>query len=189
MFAITSKIKKKGEREKYKSYVVDMKIKGKQLTLSISIPNVKIEQLDKFEIEQEHEKPTCTNTTRVLSIAKENNNVKPIADVIWLIEHTPKSDEEVLEWAYHNRSKEIHQNVVTDVGESKTQEEILLFLWLQYKLILKDDSKYYNTTGEDTRIREVDKGVKQKQRLKKKKSKSTKGSNNQLPLAQDYRKL
>ncbi|KAJ8422120.1 hypothetical protein Cgig2_006428 [Carnegiea gigantea] len=36
MFAMaTSTIKKKGEREKYKSYVVDMKIKGKQSKLSI----------------------------------------------------------------------------------------------------------------------------------------------------------
>ena len=38
MFAIaTSTIKKKGEREKYKSYVVDMKIKGKQSKLLICI--------------------------------------------------------------------------------------------------------------------------------------------------------
>ncbi|KAJ8435899.1 hypothetical protein Cgig2_010256 [Carnegiea gigantea] len=35
----TSKIKKKGERGKYKSYVVDMKIKGKQSNLSICIPD------------------------------------------------------------------------------------------------------------------------------------------------------
>ncbi|KAJ8446105.1 hypothetical protein Cgig2_025664 [Carnegiea gigantea] len=35
----TSKIKKKGERGKYKSYIVDMKIKGKQSKLSICIPD------------------------------------------------------------------------------------------------------------------------------------------------------
>lgn len=60
---------------------------------------------------------------------KENNNVKPTADVIWLAEHTRKSDEGVLQWADQNRLKEIHdklKNVVANAGESKTQEEILL---------------------------------------------------------------
>ena len=33
------KLKKKGERGKYKRYVVDMKIKGKQSKLSIRIPD------------------------------------------------------------------------------------------------------------------------------------------------------
>lgn len=39
---------------------------------------------------------------------KENNNVKPSADVVWLIEHTRKNDKGDLEWADTTRSKTIH---------------------------------------------------------------------------------
>ncbi|KAJ8430974.1 hypothetical protein Cgig2_008320 [Carnegiea gigantea] len=55
---------------------------------------------------------------------KENNNVKPTADVT-----SRKTNEGVLQWAYRNCSKEIHdklKNAITNAGESKTQKEILL---------------------------------------------------------------
>ena len=39
MVIATSKVKQRGERGKYKSYVVDMKIKGKKSKLQVYIPD------------------------------------------------------------------------------------------------------------------------------------------------------
>ncbi|KAL2922686.1 Angiopoietin-1 receptor [Bienertia sinuspersici] len=62
-------------------------------------------------------------------LSKENDNVKPSADVVWLIEHTRKNKEGELEWADATRSKTIHdklKHVVAEVGDTMTQEEILI---------------------------------------------------------------
>ncbi|KAJ8429041.1 hypothetical protein Cgig2_034070 [Carnegiea gigantea] len=106
---------------------------------------------------------------------KESNNVKPTADIIWLAEHTHKSDKGVLQWANQNCSKEIHDkltNEVANAGESKTQDETLLEVlphrsgyfmakeW-QYNLTLKVDWKFYSRKSNN-----------------KNNSKSTKRSNN-----------
>lgn len=78
----------------------------------------------------------CIHTTRNWAfvevedvMTKENGNVKPSADVIWLIEHTHYNGKGELERADGIRSKEVHdkmKDVVSKVGDSMTQEEILI---------------------------------------------------------------
>ncbi|KAJ8421587.1 hypothetical protein Cgig2_017485 [Carnegiea gigantea] len=222
----TSKIKKKRERGKYKSCVVDMKIKGKQSKLSISIPDEidraisdnarhlvnecgrvvrtrapldvknwqeafaragdgvwkeiqRLYRIWKTRLHYYYKSPKCGKIdegrmrnppadlpqdqweyyVKRFSSAefktKENNNVKPTADVIWLAEDTRKSDEGVLQWADQNRSKEIYdklKNAVANAGESKTQEEILLE-------VLPHRSGYFR--GKGTAIRPYTKGRQQ----------------------------
>ncbi|KAL2900749.1 Synergin gamma [Bienertia sinuspersici] len=64
-------------------------------------------------------------------LTKENNNVKPSVNVVWLIEHTCNYKKGELEWANATRSKTIHdklKNVVAEDGDTMTQEEILIQL-------------------------------------------------------------
>ncbi|KAL2922790.1 Reticulocyte-binding protein 2-like protein a [Bienertia sinuspersici] len=83
---------------------------------------------------------------------QENQGVKPPADVIWLVEHTTRNNEGVLQWADESRSKEIHEQLKVDVaihGDSMTQEEILLD-------VLKPRSGYFR--GKGTALRGYSKG-------------------------------
>ncbi|KAL2894696.1 Reticulocyte-binding protein 2-like protein a [Bienertia sinuspersici] len=76
-------------------------------------------------------------------LTQENKGVKPPADVIWLVEHTTRNNEGVLQWADESRSKEIHEQlkvVVAIHGNSMTQEEILLD-------VLKPRSGYFRGKG------------------------------------------
>ncbi|KAL2896518.1 Reticulocyte-binding protein 2-like protein a, partial [Bienertia sinuspersici] len=78
--------------------------------------------------------------------------VKPPADVIWLVEHTTRNNEGVLQWADESRSKEIHEQLKVAVaihGDSMTQEEILLD-------VLKPRSGYFR--GKGTALRGYSKG-------------------------------
>ncbi|KAL2937879.1 RIMS-binding protein 3C, partial [Bienertia sinuspersici] len=83
-------------------------------------------------------------------LTQENQGVKPPADVIWLVEHTTRNNEGVLQWVDESRSKskEIHEQlkvVVAIHGDSMTQEEILLD-------VLKPRSGYFR--GKGTALRE-----------------------------------
>ncbi|KAL2900628.1 Reticulocyte-binding protein 2-like protein a [Bienertia sinuspersici] len=83
---------------------------------------------------------------------QENQGVKPPADVIWLVEHTTRNNEGVLQWADESRSKEIHEQLKVAVathGDSMTQEEILLD-------VLKPRSGYFR--GKGTALRGYSKG-------------------------------
>ncbi|KAL2930892.1 E3 ubiquitin-protein ligase bre-1 [Bienertia sinuspersici] len=58
------------------------------------------------------------NITRNLSfvevediLTQENQGVKPPADVIWLVEHTTRNNEGVLQWADESCYKEIHEQL------------------------------------------------------------------------------
>ncbi|KAL2941242.1 NACHT LRR and PYD domains-containing protein 5 [Bienertia sinuspersici] len=56
-------------------------------------------------------------------LTQENQGVKPPADVIWLVEHTTRNNEGVLQWADESRSKEIHEQLKVAVathGDSMT---------------------------------------------------------------------
>ncbi|KAL2928349.1 Kinesin-like protein KIN-14I [Bienertia sinuspersici] len=44
-------------------------------------------------------------------LTQENQGVKPPADVIWLVEHTTRNNEGLLQWADESRSKEIHEQL------------------------------------------------------------------------------
>ncbi|KAL2925626.1 Glutamate--tRNA ligase 2 [Bienertia sinuspersici] len=231
----TSKAKQRGERGKYKSYIVDMKLKGRQSKLKpigdnarhfvnecgrvvrtrapLNVKNWKEaftisgdamwkEIEGKFEIKEggsymklqafaslgteltneerlKYPPPDLTTrpkisernsknrlsekrtktTTGNLSFAEvediltqENQGVKPPADVIWLVEHTTRNNEGVLQWADESRSKEIHEQLKVAVathGESMTQEEILLD-------VLKPRSGYFR--GKGTALRGYSKG-------------------------------
>ncbi|KAL2897762.1 Isocitrate dehydrogenase kinase/phosphatase [Bienertia sinuspersici] len=73
----------------------------------------------------------------------QNQGVKPPADVIWLVEHTTRNNEGVLQWADESRSKEIHEQIkviIATHGDSMTQEEILLD-------VLKPRSGYFRGKG------------------------------------------
>uniref|UniRef100_A0A803N8V6 Uncharacterized protein n=1 Tax=Chenopodium quinoa TaxID=63459 RepID=A0A803N8V6_CHEQI len=86
---------------------------------------------------------------------KENDGVKPTADVIWLVQHTHTNKEDKLEWADGTRSKIIHEklkNVVATVGDSMTQEEILI-------QVLEPRSGYVR--GKGTALRGYSKGKQQ----------------------------
>ncbi|KAL2899136.1 Glutamate receptor ionotropic NMDA 2D [Bienertia sinuspersici] len=260
-YEATSKTRGKGNRGKYKSYVVDMKIKGKGSKLTIEIPdeidraigenarhllnecgrivrtraplNVKNwqeafsvagdsmwkETQDKFQIvesscslkmyefvvdtmqrlyspkcgktdqERENNPPPdlpieqwkycikrfgfdefkrVIHTTGNLAFAevediltKENNNVKPSTDVVWLIEHTRKNTEGELEWADATRSKTIHdklKHVVAEVGDTMTQDEILI-------QVLEPRSRYIrgNGTALCGKLQEKEKRIKELQ--------------------------
>ncbi|KAL2923200.1 Kinesin-like protein KIN-14I [Bienertia sinuspersici] len=84
---------------------------------------------------------------------QENQGVKPPADVIWLVEHTTKNNEGVLQLADESRSKEIHVRTTKSCccyhGDSMTQEEILLD-------VLKPKSGYFH--GKGTALRGYSKG-------------------------------
>ncbi|KAL2901263.1 Enolase [Bienertia sinuspersici] len=70
---------------------------------------------------------TITKVKDILT--KENDNVKPSVDVVWLSEHTRKNEEVELEWADATPSKIIHdklRHIVAEVGDTMTQEEILI---------------------------------------------------------------
>ncbi|KAL2896299.1 Reticulocyte-binding protein 2-like protein a [Bienertia sinuspersici] len=85
-------------------------------------------------------------------LTQENQGVKPPADVIWLVEHTTRNNEGVLQWADESRSKEIHEQLKVAVathGDSMTQEEILLD-------VLKPRSGYFR--GKGTALRGYSKG-------------------------------
>ncbi|KAL2924035.1 Two-pore potassium channel 3 [Bienertia sinuspersici] len=85
-------------------------------------------------------------------LTQENQGVKPPANVIWLMEHTTRNNEGVLQWADESRSKEIHEQlkvVVATHGDSMTQEEILLD-------VLKPISGYFR--GKGTALRGYSKG-------------------------------
>ncbi|KAL2903481.1 Reticulocyte-binding protein 2-like protein a [Bienertia sinuspersici] len=223
----TSKAKQRGERGKYKSYIVDMKLKGRQSKLKVYIPddidraigdnarhfvnecgrvvrtraplNVKNwkeaftisgdamwkEIEGKFEIKeggsymklQAFAVDTMQRLYRLWKArlhfyyksldqwqycverfgstefkTQENQGVKPPADVIWLVEHTTRNNEGVLQWADESRSKEIHEQLKVAVathGDSMTQEEILLD-------VLKPRSGYFR--GKGTALRGYSKG-------------------------------
>ncbi|XP_056695147.1 uncharacterized protein [Spinacia oleracea] len=101
----------------------------------------------------------CVHTTGNLAfvevediMTKENDGVKPSADVIWLIEHTHTNKEDKLEWADGTRSKIIHEklkNIVATAGDSMTQEEILIH-------VLDHRSGYVREKG--TALRSYSKG-------------------------------
>ncbi|KAL2923804.1 NAD-dependent protein deacetylase SIR2rp1 [Bienertia sinuspersici] len=85
-------------------------------------------------------------------LTQENQGVKPPADVIWLVEHTTRNNEGVLQWTNESRSKEIHEQLKVAVaihGDSMTQEEILLD-------VLKPRFGYFR--GKGTALRGYSKG-------------------------------
>ncbi|KAJ8441572.1 hypothetical protein Cgig2_003078 [Carnegiea gigantea] len=129
--------------------------------------SAEFKKISERKLQNQRSDKRCTQATGNLSFAKvedisvctkENNNVRATIDVIWLAEHTRKSDEGVHKWADRNHSKETHdklKNAVANASESKTQVEILLEVMahrsgyfhvkeLQYDLTPKEDSKFYN---------------------------------------------
>ncbi|KAJ8420934.1 hypothetical protein Cgig2_033653 [Carnegiea gigantea] len=166
MFAIaTSKIKKKGERGKYKRINLRLKKGGCYLKMQAFVINTKqrLYRRWKTRLHYYYKSPKCGKTDEecirnppldlpkvngnimlnalalqnlrwdliskyrghigvrlpiilllLIPLIKENNNVRPIADVIWLAEHTRESDGDKL------------KNVVANASESKTEDEILL---------------------------------------------------------------